>query len=362
MPNRILFLVSAVLASLALPVIPNAARAADDCLTSPDTATPSGGHWRYHLERGTGRKCWYVANEGAKADAAKSDAAKPDTDDADVTDSAPPRPAAKITPSLERAAASPPDRPRAAKPATSPVAPAPATDARAEYIAPSQPAPSAPARPDAPQATAPGSTAQQGTVGTRWPSPVSTGPGSIGAAESSSAPAPSTVPAASPQPSAEPQPAAASTDQAAPAPTPAMDQTSAVPLPADSANGPDYLLYALIAAVTAFAIVVGFSGLRFLFDWWRDWREEARWRRSEQSYAAYRERSMLAMGEVPMELTPANDAARSRPRQFVEPEEPVRRLEDEIDEIEQLLALTRQASQPSRASSREALAPRDAAE
>ena len=79
MPNRILFRVSAVLASLALqvlalpiltlPVIPSVAYAADDCLASPDTATPSGGHWRYHLERSTGRKCWYLAGETASSQA-----------------------------------------------------------------------------------------------------------------------------------------------------------------------------------------------------------------------------------------------------------------------------------------------------
>src|SRR5436305_14763124 len=121
MPNRILFLVSAVLASLAsslcfpillLPILPSIAHAADDCLAGPDKATPKGGHWRYHVERGTGRKCWYVANETATDDAAKpADAVDPDT-----TASAPPRPAAKVTPSLERAAATPPDRPRVMKP------------------------------------------------------------------------------------------------------------------------------------------------------------------------------------------------------------------------------------------------------
>src|SRR5579864_8934680 len=83
MPNRILFFVSAVLASLALPilalpVIPNAAHAADDCLASPDKATPAGGHWRYHIERGTGRKCWYLAGETTKSDQTKADDATAD--------------------------------------------------------------------------------------------------------------------------------------------------------------------------------------------------------------------------------------------------------------------------------------------
>src|SRR5438552_2628925 len=136
MPNRILFFVSVMLASLALPAIPHVARAADDdCLTSPNKATPAGGHWRYHLERGTARKCWYLANQAEKSDAAQTDDAEAD----------PPTPATKITPSLERAAASSPDRPVAAKraaPSVPPVVQAPATplvqapanNARAEFI------------------------------------------------------------------------------------------------------------------------------------------------------------------------------------------------------------------------------------
>ncbi len=366
MPNRILFLVSAMLASLALLSIPTVARAADDCLASPDKATPSGGHWRYHIERGTGRKCWYLADEAAKADpaeAAKADPAQPDTGNADVTDSVPPKPAMKITPSLERAAASPPDRPRAAKPAAPAVAQAPPANARAEFIDNPQPARSAPAQPGTtpPQAAAPAAApdaaTQQNAVATRWPSP-----GSLGAADSNSAPVTSTVPAASPQPNAEPQLAAASADQSASA-TPA-DRTSVEPLPAEHAGGPDYLLYALIAAVTGFALVVGFAGLRFFADWLRDWREESRWRRSQQPYTAIRGASMLALGEVPIGLTPAGGAAtpRTRPRQSIVPEEPPRRLEDEIDEIEQLLALTRQAGNQSHDTSWDAHAQRDAAE
>jgi hypothetical protein len=354
MPNRILFLVSAMLASLALPVVPNLARAADNCLTSPDKATPSGGHWRYHLERGTGRKCWYLADEAANTEATKADAGKPDTDDPDATGSVPPRPAAKIVPSLERAAASPPDRPRATKPAVPPVAQAPASNARAEYLdAPGneQPAPAAPAQPDVPQAAAP-NTPWQGSVATRWPSP-----GSTVAADSNSPPAAVATPASGPRPNVEPKPAA-SADQA----TPAAPADPTTPPPADAARGPDYLLYALIAAVTGFAAVVGFAGLRFFAEWWRDWREEQRWRRSQQPSVATRGPSMMAIGDVPMGLARASETAIPRARQSIVPEEPPRRLEDEIDEVEQLLALTRQASGQLHGSSWDAHAARDAAE
>jgi hypothetical protein len=41
-------------------------QAADECLSAPQGATPQGSHWYYHLERGTGRKCWYLGSQGAK--------------------------------------------------------------------------------------------------------------------------------------------------------------------------------------------------------------------------------------------------------------------------------------------------------
>ena len=371
MPNRILFLVSAVLASLALPVIPNVAHAADDCLASPDQATPSGGHWRYHIERGTGRKCWYLAGETAASDQTKAGQTKPDdaaaddgrsaSDDADTTASVPPRPAAKIRPSLERAAAAP-DRPRPSRPAAQPAEPAPANNARAEFIdKPSgdQPAPTAQTQPDAPQSSLPPVVAP-GSVATRWPSPVG-----IVASDSNAplAAAATAAPASAPQPAAEPQPAV-STDQTAATPVASADQ--AATQPAGTARGPDYLLLALIIATVGFVAVVGFAAVRFVADWWRDWREEHRWRRSIPSYTAARgRRSMLAMDDVPMGLAPANDAATPRPRgqRVIVEEEPPRRLEDEIDEIEQLLELTRGVDHQQRnAAALEPEMPRDAAE
>jgi hypothetical protein len=376
MPNRILFLVSAVLASLALaalalPVIPNAAHA-DDCLASPDKATPAGGHWRYHIERGTGRKCWYLAGETANSDQTKSDQtksddaaaddAKPASDDADTRASVPPRPAMNIKPSLERAASSPPDRPRPAKSASQPVEQAPANNAHAEFIDTprgnqSAPAPQTQGNPQAaaPQVVAP--LISPNSVATRWPSPAG-----IVASDSNPplAAAASAAPTPAPQPAvAELQPAAA-TDQVAPAAS--TDQTAVQR--AGTATGPDYLLYALITAVTGFTAVVGFAAVRFLADWWRDWRDERRWRRSVPSFAASRGASMMAMGEVSMGLAPVNDGVmpRSRGHRAVVEEEPPRRLEDEIDEIEQLLALTRQADGETQRAAWQTEAPRDAAE
>jgi hypothetical protein len=52
------------------------ARAADDCLSSPNRGTPAGGHWRYRLDRQSQRKCWYLAAGDRNTDQVPS--AKPD--------------------------------------------------------------------------------------------------------------------------------------------------------------------------------------------------------------------------------------------------------------------------------------------
>jgi hypothetical protein len=350
MPNRILLCVSVMLASFALAEIPYAARAADDdCLTSPGKTTSAGGHWRYHLERGTGRKCWYLS-QPEKSDATQSDDAEAD----------PPKPATKITPSLERAAASPPDRPVVAKPVAqgappaqvpaNPFIQAPANNARAEFIdAPriDQLATSTPhAQIDQPPATAPEPAATQGAVSTRWPSPAET-------LATNNNVAPESSPAAAPQPAATPQPEPVSTNPTA---------TDAQPV--DAPEGPDYLLYALIAVTLAFAGVVALIGVQFLVARLRDWREERNWQRQMRSHDRSRGDGLLAMNEMPMGLVPAADGAEARPQMHrARPErQESRRVDDEIDEIEQLLVLTRQASVQAQLAPWDGHAPRDAAE
>jgi hypothetical protein len=49
----------AILATLALSAVPRTANAADECLTEPTGPSSQGKHWYYHIERGTGRHCWY---------------------------------------------------------------------------------------------------------------------------------------------------------------------------------------------------------------------------------------------------------------------------------------------------------------
>jgi len=46
----------------------NTPRAADNCLLEPSTDTAlQGKHWYYRIERGTGRKCWYLREPDNKA-------------------------------------------------------------------------------------------------------------------------------------------------------------------------------------------------------------------------------------------------------------------------------------------------------
>lgn len=41
--------------------------AADNCVTVPTDQTPQGQHWYYHIERGTGRHCWYLRGRDEKS-------------------------------------------------------------------------------------------------------------------------------------------------------------------------------------------------------------------------------------------------------------------------------------------------------
>jgi hypothetical protein len=69
-------------------------------LAAPKTETPKGSHWYYRLEKGTKRKCWYLADAAAKASKAASSTSAP------AADPAPPRaPQAAIQPSVANARA-----------------------------------------------------------------------------------------------------------------------------------------------------------------------------------------------------------------------------------------------------------------
>jgi hypothetical protein len=67
MGNRIVLVVSVVLASAALTATSGvAAPAAEECIAKPNGQAPAGKHWYYRTNRELKKKCWYLADEGAK--------------------------------------------------------------------------------------------------------------------------------------------------------------------------------------------------------------------------------------------------------------------------------------------------------
>jgi hypothetical protein len=55
------------------------AQVADNCLSAPSGATPSGSHWYYRIDRVTKRQCWYLREESEKADDKFARAAPPES-------------------------------------------------------------------------------------------------------------------------------------------------------------------------------------------------------------------------------------------------------------------------------------------
>src|ERR1700756_5574958 len=87
--STLLIGVAAAAVSTALPS--RIVNAADSCLTEPK-GDVQGKHWYYHIERGTGRHCWYVRGQ--------DDTSARDEDDKQVaSDQAPP---AKVDPATAR--------------------------------------------------------------------------------------------------------------------------------------------------------------------------------------------------------------------------------------------------------------------
>jgi hypothetical protein len=56
------------------------ARAGDDCLAGPNRAPAPGGHWYYHLDRASNRKCWYVMEPQTRSPTAQAAEPQPAPD------------------------------------------------------------------------------------------------------------------------------------------------------------------------------------------------------------------------------------------------------------------------------------------
>jgi hypothetical protein len=55
----------------------SAARAADDCLAEPSRAPAPGGHWYFHFDRASNRKCWYLVEPDTRSPTAEAAQAQP---------------------------------------------------------------------------------------------------------------------------------------------------------------------------------------------------------------------------------------------------------------------------------------------
>jgi hypothetical protein len=195
MKTRAAKFVAAIVASMAsgasvLAAPDNTQPAADKCLTSPGETAPGGGHWRYRIERGTGRHCWYLKGAGEKA--ARS---APEPTTAATEEPAPAR-----------------SRKKAAAPSSVSEAHAEFATTPAEQDVKPAPVQSTPA----PTAGAPGTDGNQlssarpanmlaPSVAARWPDPMST----ANPAAASPPPAPAERSLDAPAPVAAPAPAAA---------------------------------------------------------------------------------------------------------------------------------------------------------
>ena len=168
---------------------------AETCLTSPRDYTPPGTRWRYRMERGTGRHCWFLKDDTEKAASKASEQA---------------------TAAPEEPAAAPP-APQRKKSA----APRSVSDARAEFSrlsaeqdakpAPAQtapaPAPSAPVADSNQPSAAKSVNMLAPAAATRWPDPMSTvnaaanppAPAALADQNAEARPAPATKPQVMPR-------------------------------------------------------------------------------------------------------------------------------------------------------------------
>jgi hypothetical protein len=76
-----------------LTMVRNSALAAEDCIEQPNTQAPPGGHWYYHTDRATNRKCWVLRTDDGQVQGTQ------DTSDGTNEDTQEPRQRASRTPS-----------------------------------------------------------------------------------------------------------------------------------------------------------------------------------------------------------------------------------------------------------------------
>jgi hypothetical protein len=284
------------------------ASAADECLSAPKGATPAGAHWYYRLEKGTKRKCWYLADEVARAG---NKTAAASAGDAATPAAAPTKPKAKtarastVEDAHAELTAPDDDQPTLAETTWPPL-----PEQRQQAASPSagDPPSAASAAPD---------TQGDATIAARWPTGA--------AADTRVAQAAAPAPAPRMQfAAATPTPAAAATDHAASAAHPAHDDVLS----------PFRIL--LIAVTIALALLAVLVSVLFKYVWRR------------RTAAAPADRRSIWDIAAPAADAPRDHRVRSQPahpfgaQASREPRHPLAPEQDHrVDEIEALLRSTR---------------------
>src|SRR5215510_10506052 len=179
--------IASIVSSANLLAAPDdAEQPADTCLTSPREYTPPGTRWRYRMDRGSGRRCWFLKDDAEKPAGKASEQATAATEATEEPAAAQPAPSRKKTAaprsvSNARAEFSRVTVEQDARPAPAPSAPAPAANpAVADNNQPS---------------AAKGANMLAPAAATRWPDPMAT----VNPAANSPAPAPATKPQVMPR-------------------------------------------------------------------------------------------------------------------------------------------------------------------
>lgn len=308
--------VSATAAPAAEPAAQN------ECLSGPKGATPAGAHWYYRIEKGTKRKCWYLADEVAKTKKAatpapaSSTAAEEDTPPPTKITSAPKQETSKksIQKSVANARAElttgTDDDPALAETTWPPMPSPAAADVRAD----NQVAAIQQAREAAPN--------QGWNVATRWPEPAA-------AASASDQPAAATPAPAQPALTAERLATAAAPAPAAPpvaATTAATRAPQQATQPAESEGLSLRVFLSILVCLLALAAIVG----PLLFKYFRP-----KPREDEHTYGQRRQIwDLNESDQTFLQDNPPPALAPHYPHALPEP----RMLDDATDEIEELLA------------------------
>lgn len=329
MSNRTAMIALAIVAgcvslfSISATAEPAAESTANECLAAPKAATPAGAHWYYRIEKGTKRKCWYLADAGAKVakSATTSPAAAPTTAASPVAEQdAPPPPNKPMRNSVANARAelttgTPDEDQSLAETTWPPLTPADQAAAREDNQAAAiQPA------------SEPGNAQQGWNIASRWPEPKTV-------ASADEQPAASAPEPAQPTPALTPDRlVAAATPAPAAAPVTAVQPSAATAAdPTDSEGISIRVLLSVLVGVLALAAIVG----PMIFKYIRPRRKD------ERTYAQRRPIwDMNTSGGTIRQDNPR----RMPPAPYADaPPEP-RVLDEAVDELEQLLARTSKRS------------------